>query len=257
MFDFSGAHVVITGASGGIGRALVALFGQADANISAVDRDVAPLDHPAVRDQLQVDLTDAAALRAAMAGLVARRGAPDIVISNAGYTRAETLDDLDDLAFEWEVAVNLTGAYRVIDALLPGMKAQGGGAIIAVASVNALSHYGNPAYAAAKAGLLAYVRALAVELGRDGIRANAVCPGSVMTPAWEHRFERDPTLHGKLMEHYPLGRLVTADEVARSVAFLASPLASGITGVALAVDGGLAAGNLRFVRHVIGGEGAG
>lgn len=145
----SRAHIVITDASGGTGRALVALFGQSGASITAISRDMASLDQPVIRDQLLVDLTDVATLRSTVAKLASRRGATDVVVSNAGYTRAESLDDLDDVAFEWELAIDLTGAYRVTDALLTGTKAHGGSAIVAVASVNALAHYGNPACAPA------------------------------------------------------------------------------------------------------------
>ncbi len=254
MFDFANQHILITGASGGIGRALIALFGAAGAQITAIDRNPEPLTAPAVRDQLTLELTDGIAIRAALAELIVKRGAPTIVISNAGGTAAESFAHLSDEAFEQELSANLTGAYRIIDSCLPAMKLNGGGAIVAVSSVNALAHFGNPAYAAAKAGLLAYIRALAVELGREGIRANAVCPGSVMTPAWDHRFAKDPSLRTKIMEHYPLNRLVTPQEVANTIAFLASSFASGITGTSVNVDAGLMAGNLRFVRHVIGGE---
>lgn len=253
MFNFRDQHVVITGAGGGIGRKLVEVFARGGARISACDQDAAMLQPLEVVEKLVFDLRDGPAIRQHLAGLVRRCGAPDILVSNAGFSRAETLAELSDAAFASELDINLTGAFRVIDALLPAMRANGGGAVVAVASVNALSHYGNPAYSAAKAGLLAYIRALAVEAGHAGIRANAVCPGSVMTPAWDHRFAKTPGLREKLVGHYPLGRLVSAGEVAQAVAFLASPLSSGITGIAMPVDAGLGAGNLAFVRDILGG----
>jgi NAD(P)-dependent dehydrogenase (short-subunit alcohol dehydrogenase family) len=120
-----------------------------------------------------------------------------------------------------------------------------------ISSVNALAHYGNPAYAAAKAGMLAYCRAIAVEDGVNGIRANAICPGSVRTHAWDHRLKRDPGIVDAAARFYPLGRLVEPDEVANAALFLASPLASGITGAVIPVDGGLTAGNLPFIRDII------
>jgi NAD(P)-dependent dehydrogenase (short-subunit alcohol dehydrogenase family) len=251
MFDFSGRHVVITGAGGGIGRALVRLFVDAGAQVSAIDRDadlLAPLE---ADEKLLFDLRDAAAIQRELTSLVTRRGAADILISNAGFTRAETFADVDDDAFTSEIDINLTAAYRIINVLIPGMVAKGSGAIVAVASVNALAHFGNPAYSAAKAGLLAFIRAVAVEYGAAGIRANCVCPGSVMTPAWDHRLRKDPGLAEDLLKHYPLGRLVTAIEVANAIAFLASPFASGVTGTALTVDAGLTAGNFRFIADVL------
>jgi NAD(P)-dependent dehydrogenase (short-subunit alcohol dehydrogenase family) len=116
-----------------------------------------------------------------------------------------------------------------------------------------VAHFGNPAYSAAKAGMLAYARAIAVEHGAHNIRANCICPGSVRTPAWDHRLAENPKLLDQVLPHYPLGRLVTPEEVANVALFLASPLSSGVTGTAIAVDAGLTAGNLRFVREVLGG----
>jgi NAD(P)-dependent dehydrogenase (short-subunit alcohol dehydrogenase family) len=137
-------------------------------------------------------------------------------------------------------------------AVLSGMVARGGGTIVNIASVNATLHFGNPVYSAAKAGLLAFTRAVAVEHGARGIRANAVCPGSMLTNAWRARIESNPGLVGELVKHYPSGRLVLPQELANAVLFLASPLSSGISGVDVAVDGGLTAGNLTLVRDVIG-----
>ena len=115
-------------------------------------------------------------------------------------------------------------------------------------------HFGNPAYAAAKAGMVAYARAIAVEEGARGVRANVVCPGSVKTAAWTHRLESaSQPFPTRWVRHYPLGRIVEPEEVAQAVLFLASPLASGITGAVLPVDAGLTAGNLRFVRDIIEG----
>ena len=202
---------------------------------------------------LAFDLADPAAIDAAALALLARGGAPDVVVSNAGFTRAETLRGWDaDLAAR-EIEVNLVGAMRFTAALLPAMAARGGGAVVCVSSVNALLHVGNPAYSAAKAGLLAWCRAIAVEHGRAGIRANAVCPGSVRTPAWDHRIEKDPGVVERTARFYPMGRLVEPAEVAAAVLFLASPLAGAITGVALPVDCGLSAGNHGFVETVLGG----
>ncbi|WP_237151767.1 SDR family oxidoreductase [Oryzibacter oryziterrae] len=254
MWDFSGSKVMITGAGGGIGRVVVDLFTAAGADVTAIDRDGKLLEPLNCAEKLVFELEDGLKISAVLADHVARNGAPDIVVSNAGYTRAETLDDLNETAFLREIDINLTGSYRVINAVLPAMRAAGRGSIVAVASVNGLAHFGNPAYSAAKAGLIAFIRSIAVELGRDGIRANAVCPGSVMTPAWDHRFARDPAIREKLLGLYPLGRLVTPKEVAQTIAFLASPFASGITGTALAVDAGLTAGQLPFIREILEGQ---
>jgi NAD(P)-dependent dehydrogenase (short-subunit alcohol dehydrogenase family) len=246
-------HVIITGAGGGIGRSLVAGFRAAGARVTACDRDPALLEPLVEVEKLAFDLTDAEASANAINLAVERHGAPEILVGNAGFTRAETLPQVDRAAWDSELAINLTGTYNVTTPVLRHMQAKGSGAIVLVSSVNALAHFGNPAYAAAKAGMLAYARAIAVEYGRHGIRANCVCPGSVRTPAWDHRLVSKPSLLAEVVQHYPLGRLVTPEEVTNAVLFLASPLAAGITGVSLAVDAGLTAGNLRFVRDILGG----
>jgi NAD(P)-dependent dehydrogenase (short-subunit alcohol dehydrogenase family) len=252
MDGLSGKHVIITGAGGGIGRALVVGFLASGARVTACDRDPALLEALEGVEKLVFELTDAEATTRAVERAASRHGAPEILVGNAGFTRAETIAAVDAAAWQDEIAINLTGTYNIAAPVLKLMQAAGGGALVFVSSVNALMHYGNPAYSAAKAGLLAFARAVAVEHGRDHIRANCVCPGSVRTPAWDHRLEAQPDLLAKVSRHYPLGHLVSPEDVANAVLFLASPLAAGITGTALPVDAGLTAGNLRFVRDVLG-----
>ncbi len=252
-FGIEGRRVVVTGACGGIGSALLAAFRGAGARIVACDRPGPALDALEADARHGFDLGDPASIDGAARDLLAACGAPDIVVSNAGFTRLETMRGWDPGLAAREVEVNLTGAMRFTAALLPAMAARGGGAIVCVSSVNALVHVGNPAYSAAKAGLVAWCRAIAVEHGRAGIRANAVCPGSVRTPAWDHRLEKDPGVVERTARFYPLGRLAEPAEVAAAVLFLASPLAGAITGAALPVDCGLSAGNAGFVEAVLGG----
>ena len=254
LFGLEGRRVLITGAGGGIGRAMVALLCAAGADVIGADATLDAMDGQELSARLAFDLSDAAAVSDSIGGWLARAGAPDVFISNAGYTRAETLADVDTAAWERELAINLSGARHVATPIVDAMAARGAGALVFISSVNALAHYGNPAYSAAKAGLVAYAKAIAVERGRRGLRANVVCPGSVRTPAWDHRLAKTPELLGRVLPHYPLGRLVTPDEVARAALFLASPASSGITGAVLTVDAGLTAGNLRFVVEVLGGS---
>lgn len=248
--SLEGRLAVITGAGGGIGVTMVERFRDAGARVVACDAGaeaLAPLD---VVHREVFDLGDAEACRSASARIQERVGLPDIVVSNAGYTRAETLDQVDDRAWDFELDVNLNGARHFTTGFLEPMKARGSGVFVFVSSVNALAHFGNPAYAAAKAGLVAYARAIATECGRHGIRSNAICPGSVRTHAWDHRIEKDPGILDKVSRLYPLGHMVTPADVANAAVFLASPFAAGITGVALPVDGGLMAGNLPFIEAI-------
>ncbi|MCX5515545.1 SDR family oxidoreductase [Kaistia algarum] len=252
MFGLEDKHVVVSGAGGGIGRALVTVFLQAGARVTACDRDPALLAALSGVETECFELTDHEASQRAAEAILARSGAPDVIIGNAGFTRAEGMANVTPAVWDLEIAINLTGGYNLVAPFLPAMTEAGGGSIVFVSSVNGLAHFGNPAYSAAKAGLIGYARSLAVECGRSGIRANVVCPGSVRTPAWDHRLSKEPDLITEVSKYYPLGRIVTPEEVAQAVLFLASPLSGGITGVALPVDAGLMAGNLRFVREIIG-----
>lgn len=251
MIDLQDKRVIITGAGGGVGRALCRVFGAAGATLVGCDAERAQV--PDICEAVHVfDLRDDDAIAAAAVRIL-NDGVPDIVISNAGWTRAETLDDVTPATYDDEMARNANGAAKFCMALLPEMRrAAGDRSFVFVASVNALSHFGNPAYAAAKAAGLAWMRAIATEAGRDGVRANAVVPASIRTAAWDHRLETDPTVLDRVSRLYPLGRIVTPEEVANAALFLASPLASGITGVALNVDAGLMAGNLPFVDAITG-----
>jgi NAD(P)-dependent dehydrogenase (short-subunit alcohol dehydrogenase family) len=250
-FRLDGKTVLISGAGGGIGQAMVGAFREAGARVIGTDRDAGMLEGLDLAGKILFDQADAKATRAAMAGYLADHGAPDAVISNAGFTRAEHLGQVDDDVWAAELAINLNGAYAMTDPIVATMAARGSGSLVFISSVNALAHYGNPAYSAGKAGLIAYARAIAVERGAQGVRANVICPGSVRTPAWDHRLAADPTLLDNVLPHYPLGRMVLPVEVANAAVFYCSDAASGITGTVLPVDAGLTAGNLRFVDEVL------
>ena len=247
MIDLNGARIVLTGAGGGVGRALSATFARLGAQIVAcdvpgVDLGSGEAHHFDLRDR---DATLAAA-QAILGG-----GTPSVIISNAGWTRADTFDLCTPEGIEDELTRNFTGAAHFTRAFLPALRAgTGNRAFVFVSSVNALTHHGNPPYSAAKAALLAWSRALAVEEGRHGIRSNAVIPASIRTAAWDYRIKADPAILDKLAAIYPLGRIVTTDEVANAAAFLASSAASGITGTTLTVDAGLMAGNLPFLDAI-------
>ena len=251
MLTLSGKTVLITGAGGGIGRALVSAFATKGCRIVACDQDASLLDGLDVAQRTVFDLLDPASIGSALAAA----GTPDMLVNNAGWTRAETMDDISDAVIEKELTLNLTGVMHVTQAILPGMLGRREGAIVFVSSANAARHFGNPVYAAAKSGIEAYSRAIAVEYGERGIRSNAVAPGSTRTPAWDHRLKREPEVAKKVARLYPLRRMVTPEEVAAAVVFLASPEASGITGATLPVDAGIQAGFLPFIDTVLKGQG--
>lgn len=252
--EFAGKFVLITGAGGGVGTALVKMFSSRGAKIIGCDSTLDVMQADNFYSRHAFDLLDRNSLQSAVNTITDADGVPDIVINNAGWTRAESFEELDQARINQEIDLNLTGVCSFSAALAQKMAANGRGAFVFISSVNSLSHFGNPAYAAAKAGINAFARALAVEYGQQGLRANVVCPGSIHTPAWDHRIKNDPAVFDKLKRLYPLGRIVNVNEVAEAVAFLASDRASGITGTILPVDAGLMAGCRPFIEDILGGN---
>jgi NAD(P)-dependent dehydrogenase (short-subunit alcohol dehydrogenase family) len=241
--------VLVTGACGGIGRAICKRFVDAGDTVLALDREAAAVQQLADEfgaqrlEALAADVSDAAALADAVARAVAARGPVDVAVANAGGALGTTLAHTDAASWRRDVDLNLNGTYYTVEAVRASMIERGRGVLVLIGSVNGLSALGHPAYSAAKAGLVSYTKALAMELGPHGIRANIVCPGTVKTPAWHSRVEQNPQIFEQLKKWYPLGDVATPDDIADAVQFLASPQARVITGVALPVDAGLMAGN--------------
>lgn len=258
MTDMTGKVVMITGAAGGIGRALCDQFGARGAVIAALDiKDTVD----AVAEDLTgkgvtaasavADIADAEQVKAAVDTFHAALGPINILINNAGFSQRATVETSTPETWRYDVDGNLNGAFNCAHAVLPDMKSAGAGAIVSVSSVNGLAALGDPAYSAAKAGMISLTRSLAQEYGRFGIRANAICPGTVRTPIWDERKARNPEVLKELESWYPLARIVEPEEIAKAAIFLASDDASAITGVALPVDCGLMSGNLVMTRNLI------
>src|SRR5439155_10098776 len=187
----------------------------------------------------------------AFIALTAALGTTDILINNAGFSEHPSFAHTDPKGWQHDVNGNLNGAYNCAYAVIPGMKEKRRGSIIAIGSVNGLSALGDPAYSAAKAGMISLTRSLAAEYGHYGIRSNVVLPGTVRTPLWERKAkQKNPEVLERLVRWYPLGRIVEPEDVARVVAFLASDAARAITGAALPVDCGLTAGNIVMAREL-------
>jgi len=254
---FAGKTIAITGAAGGIGQALCRHFGAEGARVAAIDRRDTVVEFARALTQEGVaaeaavaDIGDARAVEAAFAELASRLGAIDILINNAGVSSHTTIAATDPQGWRDDINSNLNGAYSCAHAVLPGMKSRRSGVIINIGSVNGVAALGDPAYSAAKAGMIALTRSLAQEYGRFGIRVNIVLPGTVRTPIWDERAKKDPAVLRTLERWYPLGRIVEPSDIVNAVAFLASDLAAAITGVALPVDCGLTSGNIVMAREL-------
>lgn len=253
MPEFSGKTVVITGAAGGIGLCLAHWFGARGAEIVGLDKSItsggamSTLEDAGVKARfLRLDIGDAEAVEAAFEEITD----VDVLINNAGYSNHHVLRLTDPQSWTEEINGNLNGAFFCAHAAAQRMKLKKSGVIINIASVNGQSALGDPAYSAAKAGMISMTRTLAQELGKYGIRSNCVMPGTVRTPLWRERAQKAPDVLKTLERWYPLGRIVEPDEVASVVGFLASDASSAVSGAVIPVDCGLSSGNIVMTREL-------
>jgi NAD(P)-dependent dehydrogenase (short-subunit alcohol dehydrogenase family) len=250
---FAGRVAFVTGAASGIGQAIarrVAADGAAtacvdvnDAGAEATAAGIAAAGGTAVG--LACDVTDEAAVLAAVAAARERLGVPTLVVSSAGLSTPHGYADLDDATWHRILDANLLGPLLVARAAAAGMQEAGtGGAIVNITSIEsqtvvAISKpHGQPHYAASKGGLLMVTKVLARDLAADGIRVNAVAAGVVATPMAERAGGGDAALAARTAARIPLRRLARPEEIAAAAAFLLSDDASYITGAELVVDGG-------------------
>ena len=236
-FDFSGQTAVVTGGANGIGLAIARTLAAGGAGVWIFDlAGERPAEVAAQfgAHGVAADVTDPASLASALA----RAGAPDIVVANAGIVIESPLTDVTREAWDRTIAINLGGLFHTVQAAASLMKPRRRGAIVLTASTNSFDGEARlTAYNASKAGILGILHTAANELGPYGVRVNAVCPGLIRTRLTQAHFS-NPQLLREYFRHIPLGRGGEPEEVAQAAAFLASDLASFITGAALFVDGG-------------------
>jgi 2-keto-3-deoxy-L-fuconate dehydrogenase len=239
--DFDGLCAVVTGGGDGIGKATAELLESRGARIAALD--LRPEGVPESWTAIAADIGDRASVDAGVAAAASALGGIDILINNAGIGAIGTVADNDDAEWARVLNINVVGTARVTAAALPWLRKSGAASVVNVASVAALN--GLPAralYSASKGAVLALTFAMATDHVREGIRVNAVCPGTVGT-TWVERLlsqAPDPDAERAALEaRQAIGRLVTPQEVAAAIAYLASPLAGSTTGTALDVDGGV------------------
>ena len=252
MEELAGLRVLVTGGASGIGLATARLFARSGGRVCVLDRldpEAAVGAMPPEVAYVQANVTEGSAVARAVAEAVAALDGLDVLVNNAGIGAEGGVEANDDAEWMRVLDVNVIGLARVTRAALPALQQSNGAAIVNTCSVAATDGIPNRAlYSASKGAVLALTRAMAADLIGSGIRVNAVNPGTADTPWVDRLLEASGNPEAEraaLMARQPHGRLVSADEVARAIAYLASPQSGSTTGTALAVDGGMSALRLR------------
>ncbi|WP_427017905.1 SDR family NAD(P)-dependent oxidoreductase [Pseudarthrobacter sp. P1] len=255
---FAGTTVVVTGAGSGIGAQTVRRFAAEGAAVVVADINVPAAQAVAASIPgalaVEVDVTRRSSLKAMVTATEMEFGGIDVLINNALSCSESPFLAMGDAEILQDFAVNAMGPFMACQEAIPAMVARGGGVILNVASVNALASFGNVAYSAAKAALISLTHSIAFEFGGQGIRCNAVAPGTVDTEHWAPRLARDPHLFERAARWYPTGRVGNTDDIANALLFLASSEAAWINGATLPVEGGLLSGNLGLSRELAGDD---
>ena len=249
MSDFTDLVAVVTGGASGIGAATAKLLAERGARVAVLDRDVADVASTAFA-AVPCDVTSTAAVDAAISDVVSRLGGIDILVNNAGIGAVGDVTENGDDEWHRVLDVNVVGIARVTRAAMPHLRESPHAAIVNTCSVVATVGVPQRAvYAASKGAVAALTLAMAADHVADGVRVNAVTPGTADTPWVERLLEQSGDAAAAaeaLRARQPMGRLVTADEVAYAIAYLASPMSGSTTGTILSVDGGMS--GLRLPR---------
>ena len=250
MAEFSGLIAVVTGGASGIGLATATLLAERGATVAVLDLNPDGLPEPL--HGFTANVADRASVNAAVEQVAARFGGVDILVNNAGISAVGTVEANDDDEWARVLSINVTGMARVASAALPYLRKSSAAAIVNTSSIAATA--GLPAralYSASKGAVLSLTRAMAADHLREGIRVNAVNPGTADTP-WVGRLldsADDPSAErAALAARQPHGRLVDPSEIAEAVAYLASPRNRSTTGTSIAVDGGMQELRLRPIE---------
>lgn len=245
MGRLSGKRALVTAAGQGIGRASALMMAREGAAVIAADINAAALETlkaeaPGIETRL-LNVRDKAAIEAAAAEI----GALDVLFNCAGFVASGTILDCDEDQWAFSVDLNMTAMYRMCRAFLPAMIAGGGGSIVNMASVasSVIAAPNRFVYGATKAGVIGLTKSIAADFVTKGIRANAICPGTVESPSLDQRLRDTGDYEAAkkaFIARQPIGRIAKAEEIAALVTYLASDESSYTTGVAHVIDGGWA-----------------
>ncbi|GAA4283794.1 SDR family oxidoreductase [Brevibacterium daeguense] len=247
--DFTGRAAIVSGGASGIGASVTRRLLEGGAQVAVLDYSAENLARFAASvaqraDQLlavEVDVSDSAAVNAAVADFTAQSGRLDIAVANAGIGGVGGVAELDDASWRAVQSVVVDGVFHLCRASLPHLVSTGG-SIVTTSSISGLGGDRRmAAYAAAKGAVINLTRSMAVDYGRRGVRVNSVAPGPVATPILRPALDRSTELSETYAQRIPLGRIAEPDEIAEVILFLASERASFINGAVLPVDGGLTA----------------
>lgn len=253
---------IITGAASGIGRATALRFGREGARVVVADLNDAGgaktveaiTDAGGAATFVHTDVSSEADVTQMVRTAVETYGTLDILVNNAAICEGQDVLDIEPAVWDYNLSVVLKSVYLCARAALPPMIAQRSGSIVNIASVNGITGLGNSAYSAAKAGVINLTQNLAITYGKDGVRVNAIAPGTIQTEIWEPRVKHNPHVFDTIASWYPLKRVGKPDEIAAAALFLASDEASFATGATFVIDGGLTAGMRKWVEDAMGGE---
>ena len=260
MNNFKDKVIIITGAGGGIGKATALAFAELGAKLAIIDIDgnaantlVENLNTPSTHKlAVECDLMNDEHAENAIQKVIEHFTQIDSLINNIAICHGSSLWNTNPENWDSDIRGTLRIAYFLSNLVVPVMLKQDGGTIVNIGSVNGIAPAGNPAYSAAKAGLLSLTRSMAMDYAPKGIRTNMVSPGTVITdaPAWQKRLKDDPNIYQKLESWYPVGRVGTPEDIAKAVVFMADPGNGFINGANLVVDGGLTAGLSRLAQEL-------